>query len=50
MLCHVNYNSIQSLINLDLLPSMIFDKNHKCEFCVESKFIKTSFRFNSLGY
>lgn len=41
---HVNYKSIQRLINNDLLPTMDFDKNHKCEVCVESKFTKTSFQ------
>jgi len=32
MLSYVNYNSIQRLINLNLLPTIIFEKNHKCEF------------------
>ena len=41
---HVNYNSIQMLINHELLPSMIFEKNRKCEICVESKFTKPYFQ------
>jgi len=32
MLSYVNYNSIQRLINFNLLPPIIFEKNHKCEF------------------
>jgi len=27
---HVNYNSTQSLINIEYLPSIVFEKNHKC--------------------
>jgi hypothetical protein len=42
-LSHVNYNSIQRLINHELLPSMVFKKNHKCRICVESKFSKPLF-------
>jgi hypothetical protein len=41
---HVNYNSMQMLINHELLPSMIFEKNRKCEICVESKFTKPYFQ------
>jgi len=41
---HVNYNFIQGLINHELFPSMIFYKNHKCEFFVELKLIKSSFQ------
>jgi hypothetical protein len=44
MLGHVNYNYIQRLINHELLPSMIFWKNHKCEIYVESKFTKLYFQ------
>ena len=40
---HVNYNFIQLLINLELLPTMIFVKNYKCEVYVELKFIRTCF-------
>jgi hypothetical protein len=32
MLSYVNYNSRQRLINLNLLPTISFEKNHKCEF------------------
>ena len=31
MLGHVNYNYIQGLININLLPCIIFKKNNKCE-------------------
>jgi hypothetical protein len=41
---HVNYNFMQRLINHGLLPSMIFYKNHKCDFFVELKFTKSSFQ------
>lgn len=30
MLKHVNYSSTQSLINIEYLPSIVFEKNHKC--------------------
>ena len=43
-LSNVNYNSIQKLINHELLPSMVFKKNHKCRICVESKFSKPLFQ------
>ena len=39
----MNYNSIKRFINLDLLSIIIFEKNHKCEICVQSKFTKTYF-------
>jgi hypothetical protein len=41
---YVNYSSIQIFINLELLPSMIFEKNHKCKICVKSKFSKLYFQ------
>ena len=43
---YVNYNSMQRLINHELLSNMIFylKKNHKCEICVESKFTKPYFQ------
>jgi hypothetical protein len=44
MLGHVNYNYIQILIVLELLSSMIFEKNYKFEICVESKLTKSSFK------
>jgi len=40
----VNYNSMQMLTNHELLPSMIFEKNRKCEICVKSKFTKPYFQ------
>jgi hypothetical protein len=44
MLGHVNYNYIQILIVLELLSSMIFEKNYKFEICVESKLTKSLFK------
>lgn len=41
---HMNNNYTQMLINLDFLPSMIFEKNNDCGVCVESKFIKLFFQ------
>ena len=41
---HVNYNSMQRLINHELLPRMIFEKNHKCKIYVELKFTTPSFQ------
>jgi len=43
MLDHVNYNYIQMLIVLELLSSMIFEKNYKFEICVQSKLMRHSF-------
>ena len=43
-LCHVNCNSMQMWINHELLKIMIFEKNHKCTICIESKFTKPSFQ------
>ena len=43
MLGHVNYNSIQRLINHQLLPSIILEKKHKYEIYVELKFTKSFF-------
>jgi hypothetical protein len=31
---HVNYNFMQKLINLELLLSIIFEKNHKFLVCI----------------
>lgn len=41
---HVNYDILQRLINLELLPKFGFDSNNNCEVCVESKFIRTPFQ------
>jgi hypothetical protein len=35
---YVNYNFMQRFINPELLPIMIFEKNHKYEIFIESKF------------
>ena len=35
----MNYNSIQKVINLELLPIIVFEKNHKHKVCVNFKFI-----------
>jgi hypothetical protein len=36
-------NYMQRLINHELLLIIIFEKNHKCEICEESKLKKSSF-------
>ena len=41
---HVNYYTLDRLINLDLLPKFKIDFNHKCEICVEVKMTKVSFK------
>ena len=41
---HVNYDAIRRLVNLNDLPKMSIDPNHKCETCVESKLARTSFK------
>ena len=40
---HVNYDTLRRLINMECLPKFKIDPNHKCEICVESKLIRTSF-------
>jgi len=40
----LSHNTMQRLIKHELLPSMIFEKNHKCEICVKSKFSKLYFQ------
>lgn len=37
---YMNYNSIQKVINLELLPIIVFEKNHKYKVCVNFKFIQ----------
>jgi len=41
---HLNYNIMQRLTNHELLPRIIFEKNHKCEICGELKFTKPYFQ------
>ena len=41
---HVNANSMKKLISLNLLPNFVFDKQHKCEVCVEAKLTKSSYQ------
>ena len=41
---HVNYDTLRRLINMECLPKFKLDRNHKCEICVESKLIRTSFQ------
>ena len=40
---HVNFDTIRKLMKLELLPKFNIDANHKCETCVESKLIRSSF-------
>ncbi|GJW52129.1 pol polyprotein [Tanacetum coccineum] len=39
---HVNFRSLQRIINLGMLPKFSKDKISKCEICVESKFTSHS--------
>ena len=41
---HVNYDTLRRLLNMECLPNFKIDPNHKCEICVESKLIRTSFQ------
>ena len=41
---HVNYNYLRRLSNLDHLPKLNIDSNHKCETCVEIKLTRSSFK------
>ena len=41
---HVNYDTLQRLINLEHIPSFHINYNYKCETCVEAKLTKTSFQ------
>ena len=41
---HVNYYTLDRLINLNLLPKFKIDFNHKCEICVEPKMARASFK------
>lgn len=41
---NVNYNSIQGLINFELLPPMNFEKNYDYDICLKSKFTNISFQ------
>jgi len=49
MVGHVIYTSIQSLVNLELLSNMIFEKNHNNEVYVKLKFIKFYFQIIERG-
>ena len=40
---HVNYQSLQRMVNLELFPNFSIDKRHKCEVCVELKFTRNLF-------
>ena len=42
-LCHINYDSIRRLINLDHIPSFQIDSQHKCEICIELKLTRSFF-------
>ena len=41
---HVNYYTLDRLINLNLLPKFKIYFNHKCEICVEAKMARASFK------
>ena len=41
---HVNYYTLDRLINLNLLLKFKIDFNHKCEICVEAKMARASFK------
>ena len=41
---HVNYFTLDRLINLNLLPKFKIDFNYKCEICVEAKMARVSFK------
>ena len=40
---HVNFNSLQKLMNLELLPNHEIDPHYKYKICVEAKLAKTLF-------
>ncbi|XP_075473366.1 uncharacterized protein LOC142504375 [Primulina tabacum] len=40
---HVNFNTLQRLINLNVLPAFKRNPREKCEICVEEKMAKTPF-------
>jgi len=44
ILGHMNYNSMQMLINHELLSRLIFEKNYKYKIYVELKFTKPYFQ------
>ena len=41
---HVNYGSLKRMVNLECLPKIAFDPNHKCLIYVEEKMIKVPFK------
>ena len=41
---YVNYDTLHRLNNMECFPNFKIDPNHKCEICVESKLIRTSFQ------
>ena len=41
---HVNFDTLCKLMNLELLPKLNIDANHKCETCVQSKLTRASFQ------
>ena len=41
----MNYDTLQRLSNLNLLPTFDIDYNHKCEICVDSKMTRPPFNF-----
>ena len=43
-LSHVNFCSLQRMVNLRLLPKCSMNKVSKCEICTESKYARHSFK------
>ena len=43
-LCHVNYNNLNRLINLNLLSKFEIDFNRNCEICVKVKMARECFK------
>ena len=41
---HVNYYTLDRLINLNLFPKFKIDFNHRCEICVKAKMARASFK------
>lgn len=41
---HVNFDTMYRLVNLELLPKLDFNANHKCPTCIEAKSTKIPFK------
>ena len=40
---HVNYNSVNRMVKLGLMPSNLHDNRDKCEICVKTKLTRKPF-------